>query len=182
MRWRMIAVQTDITEQKLAEHAYCLVHSNARLRLALNASGIGIWQYDPETDELIWDERMYDIFGVDPGDGAVTRQLWADSLHPEDRVDIEALNQAAIQSGETMELRYRIITPDDEVRHIIALMRIVMDGSRPKRSDRHQSRCDQRGCRGRSACDRKGNIARDAAFDPRRRRCDGRQGQDHLRQ
>jgi len=128
---RMIAVQTDITDQKLAEHA--LVNSNARLRLALNASGIGIWQYDPESDELHWDERMYDIFGVDPGDGAVTRQLWADRLHPEDRVDIEALNEAAIQSGETVELRYRIITPGDEVRHIMALMKIVMDGTRPKR-------------------------------------------------
>lgn len=128
---RMIALQTDITEQKLAEHA--LSHSNTRLRLALSASGIGIWQYDPETDELTWDERMYEIFGVDPGDGAVTRQLWADSLHPEDRVEIEALNEAAIRSGATMELRYRIVRPNEEVRHIVALMKIVMDGQRPKR-------------------------------------------------
>ena len=53
---RMIAVQTDITDQKLAEHA--LVNSNARLRLALNASGIGIWQYDPESDELHADRSL----------------------------------------------------------------------------------------------------------------------------
>jgi diguanylate cyclase (GGDEF)-like protein/PAS domain S-box-containing protein len=128
---RMIALQTDITDQKLAEHA--LLHTNERLRLALNASGIGIWHYEPETDTLSWDERMHEIYGIASGSAAVTRRLWADSLHPEDRAGIEALNDTAIRGGETVEFRYRIVTPSGEIRHIMALMKLVEDEKRPKR-------------------------------------------------
>jgi len=128
---RMIALQTDITNQKLAEHA--LLHTNERLRLALNASGIGIWQFEPDTDTLTWDERMHEIYGIAPGSAQVTRQLWADSLHPEDRAEIEALNDVAIRSGETIEFRYKIVTPTGETRHIMALMKLVEDDKRPKR-------------------------------------------------
>ena len=128
---RMIALQTDITDQKLAEQA--LIDSNTRLRLALNASGIGIWQYDLETERLLWDERMRQIFGVDPGQVKVTPQSWAERLHPEDRAEIEARKRDAIQSGRTSELQYRIVMPDGEIRHIMALMKVVTDGARTKR-------------------------------------------------
>ncbi|MFZ2102292.1 MAG: EAL domain-containing protein, partial [Oricola sp.] len=128
---RMIALQTDITDQKLAE--YALLHSNERLRLALNASGIGIWQYEPDTDTLIWDERMREIYGCGPGSPDVTRQLWAESLHPDDRAEIEALNEIAIENGETVEFRYRIVTPEGGIRHIMALMKLVEEEKRPRR-------------------------------------------------
>ncbi len=128
---RMIALQTDITNQKLAEHA--LTDSNTRLRLALNASGIGIWQYDLETGTLLWDERMHQIFEVDPRQGKVTPQSWIDRLHPEDRAEIKRHKRDAIQSGRVSEIRYRIVTPSGKIRHLMALMRIVTDGTRTKR-------------------------------------------------
>ncbi|MDN3685402.1 hypothetical protein QW180_24890 [Vibrio sinaloensis] len=36
------------------------------LNLATQAGGIGIWSWDFTTNELAWDERMYEMYGVDP--------------------------------------------------------------------------------------------------------------------
>ncbi len=60
---RMIGVQTDISRQKAAEHQ--LEQVNARFRLALTASGIGIWHHDIDSSTSFWDAGTRQIFGIE---------------------------------------------------------------------------------------------------------------------
>ena len=56
---RLMGVQTDITKQKAAEAQ--LEQVNVRFRLALAASGTGIWHHDLDASKSYWDERTREI-------------------------------------------------------------------------------------------------------------------------
>jgi PAS domain S-box-containing protein len=51
-----IGTLTDITERKHAEQQ--LQHLSDRLELAIKSAQIGIWEWDIESNSLIWDDRM----------------------------------------------------------------------------------------------------------------------------
>lgn len=55
-----------------------------RLQLAIEATGLGIWDFDPATGALAWDDRCKAMFGLPPGT-EITYELFLDGLHPEDR-------------------------------------------------------------------------------------------------
>lgn len=60
------------------------------LEFALHAAGIGVWELDPVTNALAWDDRCRALFGLN----ADQRQLtsYADAIqyiHPEDKARVE---------------------------------------------------------------------------------------------
>jgi signal transduction histidine kinase/DNA-binding response OmpR family regulator len=80
-----------------------------RMRLALEAASIGVWEYDLAADRLTWDERVRAVAEVD----ADVEPTWAGdflpALHPDDRTPAEGAFQALAQEGEggrlTLECR-----------------------------------------------------------------------------
>jgi len=71
-----------------------------RYRLALEANALGAWDYNPATNELLWDDRCRELFSVS-NDTPVTVELFLGAIHPD---DIE-LTKAAISKSLT--------TPED---------------------------------------------------------------------
>lgn len=122
---RMVGVQTDISRQKAAELA--LEQVNARFRLALAASGTGIWHHDIDAKRSFWDPRTRQIFGVENNGDEVPEDFWYRFLHPEDRDAAEQAHQVPVGSDEVVSCRYRIIREDGEVRHVESLIRHVSD-------------------------------------------------------
>ncbi|HEY9887904.1 MAG TPA: PAS domain-containing protein, partial [Candidatus Obscuribacterales bacterium] len=111
------SIGEDITARKRYEASiYELTH---RLALATGAAKLGIWDWDVVNDILLWDERMYEIYGIDPAAFDGTFQAWLSRVHPEDRPIVAAAEFEAIQT-QTSEVHheYRILRPDGQVRHI----------------------------------------------------------------
>ena len=77
-----------------------LQQTQAELRLALEVAGLGHWQLDLETCQLDASDEIKALFGCDPG-VAMSQQMMADALHPDDRDGFRtALGQAiAERSG-----------------------------------------------------------------------------------
>lgn len=120
---RMVGVQTDITRQKQAE--YQLEQINARFKLALAATGIGVWHFDLATNKSNWDEKTREIFGI-PGHGAeVPREVWHSHLHPEDKERAERAHALGPGSDGITAVRYRIVRRDGQVRHVDSLIRFI---------------------------------------------------------
>lgn len=118
---RMVGVQADISKQKAVEHE--LQEINERFRIAMEASDVGIWELDHQSDTSYWDGRTREIFGLSPFGMRQPAQTWHDFLHPEDRKRTE---EAHVAAGEaTVEIRYRIIRNDGQVRHVETLTRSV---------------------------------------------------------
>jgi PAS domain S-box-containing protein len=88
-----------------------------RLRLALEASGLGAWDFDPVSGELATDARYKEIFGFPP-DTAVTVAMAMDRVHPEDRQRIveETSDLADPRRERDYRWEFRVARPDGSVR------------------------------------------------------------------
>ncbi|HEV2605448.1 MAG TPA: PAS domain S-box protein [Microvirga sp.] len=96
----------DVTEQRALEREReaQLVRSENRLRLALDATQLGTWDFDPQTQELSWDARCRTLFGV-PLDAPVSYETFVQVLHPDDRDEVLAAAAAALDPNGSGVLR-----------------------------------------------------------------------------
>jgi diguanylate cyclase (GGDEF)-like protein/PAS domain S-box-containing protein len=95
-----------------------LERASRRLRLATESASAGIWDWDAAQDRLEWDDGMYRLYGVTRQRYPDPREAWAAVAHPDDRQQVEQRRSAAIASGESYGIEFRIIRPDGYVRHI----------------------------------------------------------------
>jgi serine phosphatase RsbU (regulator of sigma subunit)/PAS domain-containing protein len=105
----------------------------ARLDLALSSADIGSFDYDMDTGELTWDDRLVALFGYEPGTYTPTFAGFEARLHPEDREEVLAALEAARTTG-TFSREYRIVVPEGGVRWIEARGRVLR--GRSGRSER----------------------------------------------
>jgi PAS domain S-box-containing protein len=87
-------MQRDITAEKLAERDSR--ESAERLRLALEAAQLGMWDFDPVNGTLQWSDRCKIIYGL-PLDAAVDYDLYMSAIHPDDRDTVRANVQKAME-------------------------------------------------------------------------------------
>jgi PAS domain S-box-containing protein len=123
---RLIGTHTDISDKKAAEdERQRLVE---RVTLATKAGGIGIWEWNPETREGVWDQRVREMYGlVGLPEGPLPLSIWMERLHPDDRSRMSAGLSAAIDGWVPVNSTYRVLLPGGEVRHIRALGTVVRD-------------------------------------------------------
>jgi PAS domain S-box-containing protein len=106
-----------------------------RLALAVDATGLGIWEWDVVANATHWSKRQKEIWGLEP-DADVTYETWRDSLHPEDRDKVLEAVQTTLDpaSGGEQRLEHRILRPSGGVRWISSRGRMIYDGAgRPLR-------------------------------------------------
>lgn len=109
---------TDITARKEIELE--LKTYSDRLTLATDAGNIGVWEWDFATDELIWDQRMMEIYQVAGNEFPGVYEAWKNRIHPEDRPKAEKALEEAKKPGGRFEGELRVIWPDGQVRTIKA--------------------------------------------------------------
>jgi PAS domain S-box-containing protein len=90
-----------------------------RLTLAQQAAGLGYWDFDVTTQQLIWDEACAAMFGLQLGDFDGTLDGFDERCHPDDLERVHAALQGAEPSG-PMEVAYRAVQPDGSIRHLLA--------------------------------------------------------------
>ena len=104
-----------------------------RLRLALDASKVGVWEVSlGETDEF-WDNRMNELYGY-PQDGAPRNSShWEARVHPEDVARARAEFSRAMGPERTYSSQYRLIMENGAIRHVRAVGMIYQDPGEPER-------------------------------------------------
>jgi PAS domain S-box-containing protein len=116
---RVIGTNTDITDRVNERQA--LQAANLRAALATEVGGIGIWEIDLVKGTQLCDSRMYRFYGLGPEpDGSLTQELWKQLLHPEDRARVLEIVRAAVLSGKTFEVEFRVVWADGTVRWLRA--------------------------------------------------------------
>jgi PAS domain S-box-containing protein len=114
---RITGTSRDVTAECESEER--LRTLTDRWQLALRASRYGVWDWDLATDNVIWDDRMFDLYGVLRHTFPGTRQAWLELIHPEDRARAAQNEQDAIRLGrEEFANEFRVVLPDGFVRHV----------------------------------------------------------------
>jgi PAS domain S-box-containing protein len=97
----------DITRRKHVQDA--LRESKEQLQLALEAGGMGVWDWDTRSNMLKWSSEHFAIMGIQPSDRTPTFETWANRVHPDDLADAMAALQKAIATRGYYRREYRII-------------------------------------------------------------------------
>ena len=108
-----------------------LRESEQRLRLAVEATGIGIWDVNAVTGKRRWSPEMYDILGL-PRDTPADPDLFARLILPDDREPVLARHRRAYASPEAgvFEAEFRIARPSDHaVRWVAVSGRVTFDAA-----------------------------------------------------
>jgi PAS domain S-box-containing protein len=118
-------IATDITERKRVQET--LRDSEARLNLAQQAAGAGVWDWDIRSGRMNWSEEYYRLLGLKPDERQPSHENWLLSVHPDDRTRVQGSVEAELKEKRELAMEFRITRPDGEVRWLIRRGRTFTD-------------------------------------------------------
>jgi PAS domain S-box-containing protein len=127
-----VKILRDRTMQRLVESrerelVETLQASEARLQLALDVGGMGIWQADLKTREVTWWPGMTAIHGLPPDAPAARMDEYRRLIHPDDREGVLAAVRNTVSARQAQHIEYRVVWPDGSVHWLEARSRPFLD-------------------------------------------------------
>jgi PAS domain S-box-containing protein len=106
----------------------------AALERAEQLAQTGTWEWDLDTDLLLWSDNMFRLLGVEPGSVAPTPEYVIGRVHPDDRDRVERELVLTRRDGSLPAPVYRTIWPDGTL-HVLRSFPAVADEheGRPRR-------------------------------------------------
>ena len=125
----VLSISHDITARKQAEDA--LRDSRNDLEEAQRIAHIGRWKWDHNSDEVIWSDEHWAIFGLKPGEASRIDTAFFDTfVHPDDLEGFQSVRRSTLETGLPFSAEFRILRRDGEIRYVQA---------RSDRTDRHNN-------------------------------------------
>lgn len=142
----LIISARDVTDRREREQE--LETARDRLELALEASNLGVYDWDIQTDEITFDERVAEMLGYSMDEFEQDLSFWTDRTHSDDLALVEA-NLEELFSGEIefSQSEYRMQSKDGDWIWIQSLGKVVEwtdDGSPARIVGLHQDVTDRK--------------------------------------
>ncbi|MCB0805438.1 MAG: PAS domain S-box protein [Bacteroidales bacterium] len=80
--------------------------------LANRSAGIGIWDWDIENNTIVWDDKMYALYGLQPGEFGEAYEAWLNGVHPDDRESSNEISVRAVKGEADYHTEFRVLWPD----------------------------------------------------------------------
>jgi len=118
-------VELEATGLALRSTVGRLQLSDDRLRRALEAGSVGIWEWDLATNEVTWSDGVEQMFGLTPGSFQGTFDAYRALVYPEDRLVLDHQLQLTLKQEGPFAVKYRITRPDGALRWLLGQGRVV---------------------------------------------------------
>jgi diguanylate cyclase (GGDEF)-like protein/PAS domain S-box-containing protein len=114
-----ISTGIDVSYIRRSERA--LTEAQQRLAIATGAAHIGIWEYDINSQQLIWDDSMHQIYGLSTSTKELAFDTWRRSLHKDDVNEVTQALDLSITNEREFKSEFRIIDRETgRTKHILA--------------------------------------------------------------
>ena len=98
-----------------------------RLTLATTHNGIGIWDWNLQSMELVWDDSMFELYHIRREEFSGAVDAWEKSLHPEDKDKAEEEMRLALSGEKPFDTEFRVVWPNGEIHYIKAAAKTFFD-------------------------------------------------------
>jgi PAS domain S-box-containing protein len=103
-----------------------LARREMQLAEAHEVAHLGSWEWDVDTNTVIWSDELYQIFGVNKETFESTYEGFMEVVHPDDREEVAHAVQRAVDEGVDYTVEHRINRPNGDLRYIYASGRVVI--------------------------------------------------------
>jgi PAS domain S-box-containing protein len=125
VKWYGVCV--DIEDRKTADEER--KRGEVYLDMAQGMAQMGVWSWNPSSGDMFGSQELYRILGVDPDQTKLTREILAQSIHPEDRSRYDSEINSAFNEKRNWEIDYRIVLTDGSLKYIQGIGRPVFASS-----------------------------------------------------
>ncbi|HSV45669.1 MAG TPA: ATP-binding protein [Ramlibacter sp.] len=95
-----------------------LLASEARLQLAAEVAGMGVWQGDPASGRTVWWPGMQAVHGLPRGTEPLPLEQYEQLVHPDDREQVRRMLGDTTARRASQRLEYRVVWPDGSIHWI----------------------------------------------------------------
>jgi PAS domain S-box-containing protein len=111
--------------QRLGEE---LRASEEQLLFILESAGMGTWDWDVRSGQLVWSERGLEIFGI-PAGTELTYERFLSALHPEEREPVDQAVQMSLSQNQDYSIEMRAVWPDGSIHWVLSRGRAYFDAA-----------------------------------------------------
>jgi PAS domain S-box-containing protein len=115
---RIVGTHLDITERKRTEQA--LRESEERLRLAFAGAQEGVWDWNLETNAVVYSSRWKQMLGYADDEIEPHVSAWERLVHPDDRARAAAADEKIARGEPTYEAEFRLRHKDGHYVHVLS--------------------------------------------------------------
>ncbi|TAH06873.1 MAG: PAS domain S-box protein [Sphingobacteriia bacterium] len=112
-----MSIENDITRRRQAQQVQQELVQ--RLTLATDSAQIGIWEIDLKDKKIIWDDKMFELYGFEKNTPFAPQKIWKTAMHPDDLAMMEHIIGDLTAGKKDIDAAiYRITMPNGKTRHI----------------------------------------------------------------
>src|SRR5581483_7473894 len=120
-----VVIERDMQAREAASRS--LRQSEHRLHLALEAANAGTWEWDVATNQNVWSEHVWRLYGVEPNSSEPTFESWRQLIYEEDRARTEQVLAEAARTGTEVNVEFRALGPNGVPRWLLSRAQPLRD-------------------------------------------------------
>jgi diguanylate cyclase (GGDEF)-like protein len=84
----------------------------------MDASQIGVWEHNLDTNEILWDQQMHLLYGTGRKERKVTSAVWMNAIHVDDRERAQAEFDEAFAIKGHYDSQFRVVHPSGDIHYL----------------------------------------------------------------
>jgi len=114
-----VAINNALLLEKQNAMHQALLRSEDRFIRSQRFANIGSWDWNVQTGDLHWSERIAPLFGYPIGELETTYENFLAAVHDEDRQNVIDAVNACVEQGAAYEIEHRVVWPDGTIRWVL---------------------------------------------------------------